>query len=56
VPSRSVFLEASLRSGVASVGTASLFSDSGHEIATAVLPSFASVLGGSAGVLGVLEG
>ena len=43
--------------GVASVGLASLFSDAGHEIATAVLPSLlTSVLGGSAGVLGVIEG
>jgi MFS family permease len=43
--------------GVASVGAASFFSDTGHEIATAVLPSFlTSVLGGSAGVLGVIEG
>jgi hypothetical protein len=43
--------------GVASVGVASLFSDTGHEIATAVLPSFlTSVLRGSAGVLGVIEG
>jgi hypothetical protein len=43
--------------GVASVGAASFFSDTGHEIATAVLPSFLTgVLGGSAGVLGVIEG
>lgn len=43
--------------GVASIGVASFFSDSGHEIATAVLPSFlTSVLRGSAGVLGVIEG
>src|SRR6266536_2405678 len=43
--------------GVASVGAASFFSDAGHEIATAVLPSFVtSVLRGSAGVLGVIEG
>src|SRR6266542_3510444 len=43
--------------GVASVGAASFFSDTGHEIATAVLPSFlTSVLRGSAGVLGVIEG
>src|SRR6266536_2863119 len=43
--------------GVASVGAASFFSDAGHEIATAVLPSFlTSVLRGSAGVLGVIEG
>src|SRR6266487_390446 len=43
--------------GVASVGAASFFSDTGHEIATAVLPSFlTSILRGSAGVLGVIEG
>src|SRR6266498_2647671 len=43
--------------GVASVGAASFFSDTGHEIATAVLPAFlTSVLRGSAGVLGVIEG
>ncbi len=43
--------------GVASVGAASFFSDAGHEIATAVLPAFlTSVLRGSAGVLGVIEG
>jgi hypothetical protein len=43
--------------GVASIGMASFFSDAGHEIATAVLPSFlTSVLRGSAGVLGTIEG
>jgi hypothetical protein len=36
--------------GVASVGAASFFSDTGHEIATAVLPSFLT------SVLGVIEG
>jgi len=42
---------------VASVGAASFFSDSGHEIATAVLPSFlTATLHGSAGALGVIEG
>ena len=46
-----------LTRGVASVGLASFFSDSGHEIATAVLPTFVvSVLRGSAGVLGLIEG
>jgi MFS family permease len=40
-----------------SVGAASFFSDSGHEIATALLPSFVtSVLHGSAAALGVIEG
>ena len=46
-----------LSRGVASVGLASFFSDSGHEIATAVLPSFVTgVLRSSAGVLGLIEG
>jgi len=43
--------------GVASVGAASLFSDSGHEIATAVFPGFLTgVLHGTAGTLGIIEG
>jgi MFS family permease len=42
---------------VASIGAASFFSDAGHEIATAVLPSFLTgVLRGSAGTLGLVEG
>ena len=46
-----------LSAGVVSVGAASFFSDSGHEIATALLPSFLiSVLHSSAGALGVVEG
>lgn len=46
-----------LTRGVAGVGLASFFSDFGHEIATAVLPSFVtSVLRSSAGVLGLIEG
>jgi MFS family permease len=46
-----------LSRGVASVGLASFFSDSGHEIATAVLPSFVTaVLRSTPGVLGVIEG
>ncbi|MFT4297006.1 MAG: MFS transporter [Micropruina sp.] len=46
-----------LTPGIASVGAASFFSDAGHEIATSVLPSFVTgVLGGSAAVLGVIEG
>jgi MFS family permease len=46
-----------LTRGVRSVGLASFFSDSGHEIATAVLPTFVvSTLRGSAGVLGLIEG
>lgn len=46
-----------LSAGVASVGAASFFSDTGHEIATAVLPSFlTSTLHASAGALGLIEG
>ncbi len=46
-----------LTAGVSSVGAASFFSDSGHEIATAVLPSFlSSVLHASASALGLIEG
>ncbi|WP_025159164.1 MFS transporter [Leifsonia aquatica] len=43
--------------GVVSIGAASFFSDSGHEIATSLMPAFlTSVLGGSAAPLGVIEG
>lgn len=43
--------------GVLSVGLSSFFSDSGHEIATAVLPSFlVSTLHASAAALGIIEG
>ncbi|MFF9479273.1 MFS transporter [Streptomyces sp. NPDC014733] len=43
--------------GVGGVGAASFFSDSGHEIATAVLPGFlTATLHASPGVLGVVEG
>jgi MFS family permease len=46
-----------LTRGVFSVGAASFFSDAGHEITTAVLPSFLTVtLRASAGALGVIEG
>jgi len=42
---------------VASIGAASFFSDAGHEIATAVLPSFLTgVLRGSAATLGLIQG
>lgn len=42
---------------MASIGVASFFSDAGHEIATAVLPSFLTgVLRGSAATLGLIEG
>lgn len=46
-----------LTRGVGSVGLASFFSDSGHEIATSLLPSFVTTtLRSSAGALGVIEG
>ena len=46
-----------LTRGVGSVGLASFFSDSGHEIATSVLPTFVTVtLRSSAGALGLIEG
>lgn len=46
-----------LSRGVASVGLTSFFSDSGHEIATALLPTFlVSVLHSSAATLGLIEG
>jgi MFS family permease len=37
-------------------GLASLFSDAGHEMATAILPLFLVSLGGSAAALGLIEG
>lgn len=46
-----------LTAGIGSIGLASFFSDSGHEIVTSVLPSFiTSTLHASAGVLGLIEG
>lgn len=46
-----------LTPGVPGVGTASFFSDSGHEITTAVLPGFlTTTLHASARALGVIEG
>jgi MFS family permease len=46
-----------LTRGVGSIGLASFLSDSGHEMATSVLPSFVThTLGGSAGALGLIEG
>lgn len=46
-----------LTPGVAGVGAASLFSDAGHEMTTALLPTFlTSTLHASAGALGVIEG
>jgi MFS family permease len=46
-----------LSAGVASVGATSFLSDAGHEITTAVLPSFlTATLHASAGALGLIEG
>jgi MFS family permease len=46
-----------LTRGVAGVGGASFLSDSGHEIATAILPSFVTtVLHSTAAALGLIEG
>lgn len=46
-----------LTPGIVSVGAASFFSDSGHEIVTSVFPAFLTgVLGGTAASLGVIEG
>lgn len=46
-----------LTPGVAGVGAASFFSDSGHEMTTAMLPTFlTSTLHASAGALGIIEG
>jgi hypothetical protein len=41
---------------VRGIGAASLLSDLGHEVPTALLPRFVSSVGGSAAVLGVIEG
>lgn len=46
-----------LTRGVAGVGLASFCSDSGHEMATSLLPTFITVtLRSTAGALGVIEG
>jgi MFS family permease len=46
-----------LTRGVGSVGLASFFSDSGHEMAASLLPTFVTVtLRSAAGALGVIEG
>jgi hypothetical protein len=46
-----------LTPGVGAIGTASLLADLGHEIPTALLPSFlTSTLGAPAAALGALEG
>src|SRR5271170_7604103 len=45
-----------LTRGVLGIGLASLFSDWGHEAATAVLPGFLLSLGAPAVALGLIEG
>ncbi len=45
-----------LNRNILAMGVTSLFSDFGHEMATAVLPVFLVSLGGSAALLGVIEG
>ena len=45
-----------LTPGVRGIGAASLLSDLGHEVPTALLPRVITSLGGSAAVLGVIEG
>ena len=45
-----------LTGGVLGIGLASLFSDWGHEAATAVLPAFLAGIGAPAFALGVIEG
>jgi MFS family permease len=45
-----------LTRGVLGIGLASLFSDWGHEAATAILPAFLAGLGAPAVALGVIEG
>lgn len=41
---------------VVAFGMASLFSDAGHEMATAILPLFLASIGGSSAALGLIEG
>jgi MFS family permease len=45
-----------LNRNVIGMGITSLFSDAGHEMATAVLPAFLATLGVSAAALGAIEG
>jgi MFS family permease len=45
-----------LNSTVLAIGLASLFSDVGHEMATAAMPIFLASLGANSAVLGVIEG
>ena len=45
-----------LNRNIVAMGLTSFFSDFGHEMATAILPSFLVSIGGSAALLGVIEG
>src|SRR5579872_2757290 len=45
-----------LNSTVLGIGLASLFSDVGHEMATAAMPALLATLGASSALLGVIEG
>ena len=45
-----------LTRNVVAIGMLSLFSDMGHELATAILPLFLASFGGGAAALGVIEG
>jgi MFS family permease len=45
-----------LTRNVFAIGMLSLFSDMGHELATAILPLFLATFGGGAAALGVIEG
>jgi MFS family permease len=49
-------IEGWLTRGVMGIGLASLFSDWGHETATAILPAFLTALGAPAFALGLIEG
>ena len=48
--------DAWLTPGVRGIGAASLLSDLGHEVPTALLPRLITSLGGSAAALGIIEG
>lgn len=45
-----------LTRNVFAIGMLSLFSDTGHELTTAILPLFLSTFGGGAAALGIIEG
>jgi MFS family permease len=45
-----------LNATVVGIGLASLCSDVGHEIATAVMPAFLATMGASSAILGIIEG